>query len=38
MPNQIAQANTVGWGESRISALAGTGVNAIEGLECSKPN
>lgn len=31
MPNQIAQANTVGWGESRISALAGTGVNAITG-------
>ena len=30
MPNQIAQANTVGWGESRISALAGTGVNAIK--------
>ena len=29
MPNQIAQANTVGWGESRISALAGTGVNAL---------
>ena len=30
MPNQIAQANTVGWGESRISALAGTGINAIK--------
>ena len=29
MPNQIAQANTVGWGESRVSALAGTGINAI---------
>ena len=29
MPNQIAQANTVGWGESRISALAGTGVNVV---------
>jgi len=29
MPNQIAQANTVGWGESRISALLGTGINAI---------
>lgn len=36
MPNQIAQANTVGWGESRISALAGTGINAItEGLNAA---
>ena len=31
MPNQIAQANTVGWGESRISALAGAGVNIAKG-------
>lgn len=34
MPNQIAQANTIGWGESRVSALAGTGINAItDGLK-----
>ena len=31
MPNQIAQANTVGWGESRISALAGAGYNMAAG-------
>ena len=31
MPNQIASANTVGWGESRISALAGAGYNMAAG-------
>lgn len=31
MPNQIASANTVGWGESRISSLAGAGYNAAAG-------
>ena len=32
MPNSVAAVNRTGWGESKISALAGSGLNAAKGL------
>ena len=32
MPNSVAAVNRTGWGESKISALAGAGLNAAKGL------